>query len=59
MPSKTPKQARAMAAAAHNPKIAKKLGIPKKVASEFNKADAASGALSAAMKGKKPRGAFG
>lgn len=39
MPSKTPKQARTMAAAAHNPKFAKKLGIPTKVAREFNKAD--------------------
>jgi hypothetical protein len=28
-----------MAAAAHNPSFAKKLGIPVKVAKEFNKAD--------------------
>ena len=39
MPSKSPKQARTMAAAAHNPKFAKKMGIPQKVAKEFNKAD--------------------
>lgn len=39
MPSKTPKQARTMAAAAHNPKFAKKVGIPVKIAKEFNKAD--------------------
>lgn len=39
MPSKTPKQARTMAAAAHNPKFAKKMGIPAKVAKEFNQAD--------------------
>ena len=39
MPSKTPKQARTMAAAAHNPKFAKKMGIPTKVAKEFNQAD--------------------
>lgn len=39
MPSKTPKQARTMAAAAHNPKFAKKVGIPVKVAKEFNRAD--------------------
>jgi len=39
MPSKTPKQARTMAAAAHDPKFAKKVGIPQKVAREFNQAD--------------------
>lgn len=39
MPSKTPKQARTMAAAAHNTGFAKKVGIPVKVAKEFNKAD--------------------
>lgn len=44
MPSKTAKQARTMAAAAHNPKFAKKVGIPQKVAKEFNLADA-GGAL--------------
>lgn len=39
MPSKTPKQKRTMAAAAHNPAFAKKVGIPVKVAKEFNAAD--------------------
>ena len=39
MPSKTAKQRRTMAAAAHNPKFAKRLGIPVKVAKEFNRAD--------------------
>jgi hypothetical protein len=39
MPSKTPKQARTMRAAAHDDKFAKKVGIPKKVASEFVAAD--------------------
>lgn len=39
MPSKTPKQARTMRAAAHDPKFAKKLGIPKKVAQDFVAAD--------------------
>ena len=39
MPSKTPKQARTMRAAAHNPAFAKKLGIPQKVAKEFVSAD--------------------
>jgi len=43
MPSKTPKQARTMAAAAHNPQFAKKVGIPQKVAKEFNRADAKKG----------------
>jgi len=41
MPSKTPKQKRTMRAAAHNPKFAKKVGIPQKVAKEFTKADSA------------------
>jgi hypothetical protein len=35
-----------MAAAAHSPKFAKKVGIPMKVAKEFNKADAGTGILS-------------
>jgi hypothetical protein len=39
MPSKTPKQKRTMAAAAHDPKFAKKVGIPVRVAKEFNRAD--------------------
>jgi len=39
MPSKSEKQVRTMAAAAHNPKFAKKVGIPTKVAKEFNKTD--------------------
>jgi hypothetical protein len=54
MPSKSPKQARTMAAAAHNPAFAKKMGIPSKVAKEFNKADTGKTMLSQAMrKGKK------
>jgi len=39
MPSKTAKQAKFMAAAAHNPKFAKAAGIPQTVAKEFNRAD--------------------
>jgi hypothetical protein len=39
MPSKTPKQARTMRAAAHDKGFAKKLGIPQKVAREFVAAD--------------------
>ena len=38
-----------MAAAAHNPKFAKKVGIPTKVAKEFNAADKGSGRI-------KPKG---
>lgn len=49
MPSKSPKQKRTMAAAAHDPKFAKKVGIPQSVAKEFNKADAAK----AKKKGKR------
>ena len=45
MPSSTPKQARTMAAAAHNPAFANKVGIPQGVAKEFNKADARKGIL--------------
>jgi len=41
MPSKSKKQERTMAAAAHNPAFAKKVGIPQKVAKEFNQADKA------------------
>ena len=39
MPSTSPKQARFMAAAAHNPAVAKKVGIKPSVAKEFNQAD--------------------
>ncbi len=39
MPSVSAKQARFMAAAAHDPKFAKKAGISQNVAEEFNEAD--------------------
>lgn len=39
MPSKSPKQAKTMRAAAHNKEFAKKVGIPQKVAKEFRKED--------------------
>jgi len=45
MSSKTPAQARLMAAAAHDPKFAKKVGVPRKVAREFNSADKGKGIL--------------
>jgi len=39
MPSKSPAQARLMAAAAHSPTFAKAAGVPVGVAQEFNQAD--------------------
>lgn len=39
MPSKSKAQRNLMAAAAHNPAFAKKVGVPTKVAKEFNAAD--------------------
>jgi len=36
-----------MAAAAHNPKFAKKVGVPQSVAKEFNQADAGKGIIGA------------
>jgi len=50
MPSRSAKQARTMAAAAHNPSFAKKVGIPAKVAKEFNQADKGSKLLRKATK---------
>lgn len=41
MPSKSKKQRRFMAIAAHDPKFAKKAGIPQHVAQEFHAADKA------------------
>ena len=41
MPSTSPKQARLMAAVAHNPAFAQKVGIPQTVGKEFNAADQA------------------
>lgn len=39
MPSTSDKQRRFMAAAAHDPSFAKRVGIPQQVAREFNQAD--------------------
>ena len=39
MPPVSEQQRKAMRAAAANPKVAKKMGIPKKVAQEFNASD--------------------
>jgi hypothetical protein len=48
--STSEKQSRTMAAAAHDPKFAKKVGIKTSVAKEFNKADKGTRQLSNAMK---------
>lgn len=45
MPSKSPAQAKLMAAAAHSPAFVKRAGIPPRVAKEFNRADAGTGIL--------------
>ena len=54
MPSKSKKQARTMAAAAHDPAFARKVGIPPRVAKEFNEADAGTGILKGKRPAKKP-----
>ena len=53
--SKSEKQARTMAAAAHDPKFAKKVGIKGSVAKEFNKKDTGTKLLSKAMKNKNTK----
>lgn len=45
MPSKSPEQARMMAAAAHDPKFARKVGVKMDVAKKFNRADAGTGMM--------------
>ena len=45
MPSTSPKMARMMAGAAHDPAFAKKVGVPQDVAKDFNAADAKTGIL--------------
>jgi len=57
MPSKSPAQHKLMAAVAHNPKFAKKVGIPTKVGKEFVRADkkmADGGKVNAAGNYTKP-----
>ncbi len=50
MPSKSPAQARLMAAAAHDPGFARKVGIPQNVATEFNQEDRGGRFLAAAIR---------
>lgn len=54
MPSKSRAQARLMAAVAHNPKFAKKVGIPQSVGRDFNEADSGTGILKMAAGGMLP-----
>jgi len=49
MPSKSTAQARLMAASAHNPAFAKKVGVPPAVAKDFNQADKGGSLLHKAM----------
>lgn len=53
MPSKSAKQARLMAAVAHNKAFAKKVGIPQSVGQEFNQADKGTGILAKRKKRKR------
>ena len=53
MPSTSEKQARFMAAVAHDPKFAKKVGVPQKVGKDFNEADTGTPLLSRAMKRRR------
>lgn len=55
MPSKSPTQARMMAAAAHDPAFAKKIDVPQSVAKDFNKADTGTKMLKQAMQAKALR----
>lgn len=45
MPSQSPAQARLMAAVAHDPKFAAKVGIPQSVGTDFNEADKGTGII--------------
>jgi hypothetical protein len=55
MPSKSPEQARMMAAAAHDPAFAKKVGVPQSVAKDYNQADKGGKLLKQAMQARALR----
>ena len=57
--STSEKQARFMAASAHDPKFAKRAGMDQSVAKEFNKADSGTEQLSKAMQHKNESSAMG
>jgi hypothetical protein len=44
-----------MAAVAHNPQFARKVGIPQSVGREFNQADTGTGILSGALRKKRKK----
>jgi hypothetical protein len=52
MPSKSKKQHNLMEMVAHNPKAAKRLGIPQKVGKEFVRADKRKGIIRGAGRGR-------
>jgi hypothetical protein len=56
MPSSSAKQARTMAAAAHDPGFAKRVGIPTSVAKEFNAADTGTQLLRQSARSRVLRG---
>ena len=58
MPSKSPAQARLMAAVAHgwHPPASSGINVPMKVAKEFNQADKGTGVLEGITKNKKKMG---
>jgi len=55
MPSKSPAQARMMAASAHDPALAKKVGVPQSVAQDYNQADKGGKMLKQAMQARALR----
>lgn len=55
MPSVSKAQRRTMAAAAHNPSFARKMGIPPAVAKDFNEADTGKPAPAVERKSKAER----
>ena len=52
MPSTSPKQARFMAAIAHDPAFAARVGVPQKVGKDFNAADKGTGIIQSVNKRK-------
>ena len=56
MPSVSDKQRRFMAAAAHSPEFAKKVGIPMAVAKDYNEADKGKKLAAAMSKMSKKNG---
>jgi hypothetical protein len=55
MPSKSKAQERLMAAAAHDPEFAKKVGVPVSVAREFNAEDQAKNRKPLSLKDLGPK----